>query len=75
MLCSEEYYWRRKGYISKDLWTNWQEGIEEIFEDLKKVQGAYDIIESECTKHKKSYYEFFDSNFIKKYLKDSNNSN
>lgn len=68
VLCSEEYYWRRQGYISKGLWINWQRGIEEKFTDFKKVDGVYEIISYEDEKNKNSYYGFFESLFIKKYL-------
>ncbi len=68
VLCSEEYYWRRQGYISKELWINWQKGMEEKFNDFEGVKCAYRIIEDEARKNNDSYYEFFESQFISKYL-------
>jgi hypothetical protein len=68
VLCSEEFYWRRQGYITTELWENWQRGMEDKFNDYKNVGGVYDIIRDEVENYNKSYYGFFESKFIKKYL-------
>lgn len=70
VLCSEEYYWRKQGYISKELWTNWQKGMEEKFKDFESVKCAYKIIEFEAENNNNSYYDFFDCEFLKKHFPD-----
>ncbi|MCX6156665.1 MAG: hypothetical protein NTY74_01655 [Ignavibacteriae bacterium] len=73
VLCSEEYYWRRQGYISKELWINWQKGMEEKFKDFDRVKCANKIIEYEAKYNSNSYYGFFTCTFLEKYLPDNKN--
>lgn len=63
-LCAEEYYWRNHGYISDDLWTNWQMGIEFNLKKFSEIEEILEIIKKECN-NKNSYYGFFDTYIFK----------
>jgi len=69
-LCSEEYYWYRRGLIDKDIWENWVTGMCYFFKDefikqvIKQEQsnrdsyyGFFEIIEAMCIKNKEKKNE------------------
>jgi hypothetical protein len=60
-LCAEEYYWKKKGRIPKEVWTSWLAGIHDyiskpVIKDFFKGQLSLDA----------SYYGFL--SFIEKKL-------
>jgi hypothetical protein len=68
-LCAEEHYWYIQRLVPKNVWKNWEKGMEyfltkeNISEELKN--------EYESTKNKKSYYYFFESNIFCKICKNN----
>lgn len=54
-LCSEEYYWFKKGRIDLKVWESWKEGI--LF---YLVHRNFKYVVEEQKKQKDSYYGLFD---------------
>ena len=63
-LCAEEYFWFKKGLISKEIWNNWKNGIDEKL----KCNKIKEVFIDECTKSEKtdSYYGYFKKYTISK---------
>jgi hypothetical protein len=57
-LCAEEYFWFKRGRISREIWLSWEAGIHQNIQ-LKRVK---EVIEEEKKTDltKRSYYEFFE---------------
>ena len=60
-LCSEEYLWRKKGFIDKNVWESWQDGIQWWYDHSVLIQ----LVWKEEFKQKKSYYIDDNKSFIK----------
>lgn len=66
-LCSEEFYWYKKGFIEEDVWVCWKKGMQKWHEELLLMQV---IVERE--RNKKSVYynndflDIFDATVVKK---------
>lgn len=60
-LCSEEYLWKKKGFIDKSVWESWQAGIQWWYDNSILIQ----LIWKEEFKQKKSYYIDDNKSFIK----------
>lgn len=55
-LCSEEYYWYKKGYIEEDVWKCWRSGMTSWHKDLFFLQK---IVERERQKNAPYYNQDF----------------
>jgi hypothetical protein len=53
-LCAEEWYWRKKGRIPKDIWESWKEGIR-YYTNCPSIDEYF---KQERTQDK-AYYGFF----------------
>ena len=60
-LCSEEYLWRKKGFIDKNVWESWQDGIQWWYDNSIFIQ----LIWKQEFKQKRSYYIDDNKTFIK----------
>ncbi len=55
-LCSEEYLWRRKGLVDKDVWNSWSEGIKYYLQ-----AEAFDKFFGKEQNYSLSYYGLFEA--------------
>jgi uncharacterized membrane-anchored protein YjiN (DUF445 family) len=53
-LCSEEYFWKKKNRIPKEVWNSWKAGIMENLR-IKQVNKIYQE-EKKSPNNEKSYY-------------------
>ncbi len=61
-LCSEEYYWYKKGYVELDVWKCWHNGMKSWYSDLYFMQK---IVERERNKNAPYYNDDFLELFTK----------
>jgi hypothetical protein len=59
-LCSEEYYWYKKGFIDQDVWKCWHKGMQDWHRDSFFIKK---IIQSEKSKNAAYYNDDFLSLF------------
>ncbi|UGS22238.1 hypothetical protein [Flavobacterium cyclinae] len=63
-LCAEEYYWYKKGRIDKDIWSAWEDGMNDWYNNVDVIREAW---EAEIKKRGcKSYYINNKNDFFKK---------
>lgn len=63
-LCAEEYFWHKKGRIDKNVWTAWEDGMNDWFDNVQVIRDAWDV---EIKKRGyKSYYIKNKNDFFKK---------
>lgn len=63
-LCAEEYFWYKKGRIDENVWTAWEDGMNDWFDNVQVIRDAWDV---EIKKRGyKSYYIKNKNDFFKK---------
>ena len=63
-LCAEEYFWHKKGRINKNVWSAWEDGMNDWYNNVEAIREAWDaeIKKRGC----KSYYINNKNDFFKK---------
>jgi hypothetical protein len=62
-LCAEEYFWYKKGRIDKNIWTAWEDGMNDWYKNVVVIREAW---EAEVKKRGcKSYYINNKNDFFK----------
>lgn len=63
-LCAEEYFWYKKGRIDKNVWSAWEDGMNDWYNDVEAISEAW---EAEIEKRGcKSYYIKHKNEFFKR---------
>jgi hypothetical protein len=62
-LCAEEYFWYKKGRIDKNIWSAWEDGMNDWYNSVEVIREAW---EAEIKKRGcKSYYIKNKNDFFK----------
>jgi hypothetical protein len=63
-LCAEEYFWHKKGRIDKNIWSAWEDGMNDWYNNVEVIREAWqaEIKKRGC----KSYYINNKNDFFKK---------
>lgn len=63
-LCAEEYFWYKKGRIDEKIWSAWEDGMNDWFNNVEVIRKAWELeIEKRGCK---SYYINNKNDFYKK---------